>query len=70
MKVIVELTSDLLHYDHVRFVSYNPEDDTSVVRCQPHTGRTHQLRLHLQLIGNPIANDPCYGGELKCSFEV
>ncbi|CAH0479792.1 unnamed protein product [Peronospora belbahrii] len=28
------------------------------------TGRTHQIRLHLQLIGFPIANDPCYGGEL------
>ena len=27
-------------------------------------GRTHQLRLHLQLLGSPIANDPCYGGEL------
>jgi len=34
------------------------------VECYPHTGRTHQLRLHLQLIGTPIANDPCYGGEL------
>ncbi len=28
------------------------------------TGRTHQIRLHLQLIGLPIANDPCYGGIL------
>ena len=28
------------------------------------TGRTHQIRLHLQLIGFPIANDPCYGGEM------
>jgi 23S rRNA-/tRNA-specific pseudouridylate synthase len=26
------------------------------------TGRTHQIRLHLQLIGFPIANDPNYGG--------
>ncbi|CAI5732939.1 unnamed protein product [Peronospora destructor] len=37
---------------------------TSLVKCQPITGRTHQIRLHLQLIGFPIANDPCYGGEL------
>ena len=21
-------------------------------------------RLHLQFLGNPIANDPCYGGQL------
>jgi tRNA pseudouridine synthase 9 len=44
---------------------------TSLVRCKPITGRTHQIRLHLQLIGFPIANDPCYGGKLHYgeSFE-
>jgi 23S rRNA-/tRNA-specific pseudouridylate synthase len=47
-----------------RSLSYDPVTDTSLVECRPYTGRTHQLRLHLQLIGNPIANDPCYGGEL------
>lgn len=34
------------------------------MECRPYTGRTHQLRLHLQLLGYPIANDPCYGGVL------
>lgn len=34
----------------------------SVVLCQPLTGRTHQIRVHLQWLGYPIANDPCYGG--------
>ncbi len=32
----------------------------SVVRCLPLTGRTHQLRVHLQYLGHPIANDPIY----------
>lgn len=27
-------------------------------------GRTHQLRLHLQHLGHPIANDPNYGGDI------
>ncbi|GMF14975.1 unnamed protein product [Phytophthora lilii] len=40
------------------------DKSTSVMKCKPVTGRTHQIRLHLQLIGFPIANDPCYGGEL------
>eukprot|EP01083_Nonionella_stella_P278899 948543_1 len=45
-----------------RRLSYN--GDTSVVECKPLTGRTHQIRVHLRHIGFPIANDPCYGGEL------
>jgi tRNA pseudouridine synthase 9 len=40
------------------FVSYN--GTTSVVRCEPKTGRTHQIRVHLQHLGYPIANDPIY----------
>ncbi|XP_076604791.1 pseudouridylate synthase RPUSD2 [Chaetodon auriga] len=34
---------------------------TSVVRCLPVTGRTHQIRVHLQFLGFPILNDPIYG---------
>jgi hypothetical protein len=34
---------------------------TSIVLCKPHTGRTHQIRLHLKGLGFPIANDPNYG---------
>ncbi|CAN9502113.1 unnamed protein product [Ophioblennius macclurei] len=34
---------------------------TSVVRCLPVTGRTHQIRVHLQYLGYPILNDPIYG---------
>ncbi|TPX72707.1 hypothetical protein SpCBS45565_g00011 [Spizellomyces sp. 'palustris'] len=33
---------------------------TSVVECKPLTGRTHQIRVHLQYLGYPIANDPIY----------
>ncbi|CEP61238.1 uncharacterized protein LALA0_S02e09846g [Lachancea lanzarotensis] len=39
-------------------VSY--DGHTSLVKCQPHTGRTHQIRVHLQYLGHPIANDPLY----------
>lgn len=33
------------------------------VECRPLTGRTHQLRVHLQYSGLPILNDPFYGDE-------
>ncbi len=36
------------------------EGDLAVYRLTPHTGRTHQLRLHLHGLGIPIVNDPLY----------
>uniref|UniRef100_A0A8C5PCZ8 Pseudouridylate synthase RPUSD2 n=1 Tax=Leptobrachium leishanense TaxID=445787 RepID=A0A8C5PCZ8_9ANUR len=33
---------------------------SSVVKCFPYTGRTHQIRVHLQYLGHPIVNDPIY----------
>ncbi|XP_076983574.1 pseudouridylate synthase RPUSD2 [Tamandua tetradactyla] len=33
---------------------------SSVVQCRPLTGRTHQIRVHLQFLGHPIINDPIY----------
>jgi 23S rRNA pseudouridine1911/1915/1917 synthase len=34
----------------------------SFVELTPHTGRTHQLRVHLKYINHPIVSDPIYGG--------
>ncbi|NXX79985.1 RUSD2 protein, partial [Urocolius indicus] len=42
-------------------LSYNGR--SSVVRCLPRTGRTHQIRVHLQYLGHPIVNDPIYNTE-------
>lgn len=36
----------------------------SLVRLQLETGRTHQIRVHMQAIGHPVAGDFLYGGEL------
>lgn len=41
-----------------RRISFDGE--TSIVECRPFTGRTHQIRVHLQYMGYPIANDPVY----------
>jgi 23S rRNA pseudouridine1911/1915/1917 synthase len=34
----------------------------SLLRIAIHTGRTHQIRVHLQAIGHPIVGDSLYGG--------
>lgn len=35
------------------------------VQCRPHTGRPHQIRVHLATAGTPILNDPLYGNETR-----
>jgi len=36
---------------------------TAWVELQPQTGRTHQLRVHMEAIGHPIVGDGKYGGQ-------
>ncbi|HJG50047.1 MAG TPA: RluA family pseudouridine synthase [Limosilactobacillus ingluviei] len=36
----------------------------SLVRLRLHSGRTHQIRVHLSWLGNPLVGDHLYGGEL------
>lgn len=44
---------------------YREEDlgQGTLLRAELDTGRTHQIRVHLQAIGHPIAGDPKYGDE-------
>ncbi|KIY73835.1 pseudouridine synthase [Cylindrobasidium torrendii FP15055 ss-10] len=41
-------------------IRYDAHTNSSVVHCKPVTGRSHQIRVHLQYMGYPIANDPVY----------
>jgi hypothetical protein len=45
-----------------RCVSRSEKAGFSIVECSPLTGRTHQIRVHLQYLGYSIANDTQYGG--------
>lgn len=41
----------------------------SVVRCQLRTGRTHQIRVHMEYLGYPLVGDPKYS-PMKVPFAI
>lgn len=36
-------------------------DGAALIECRLETGRTHQVRVHMSSIGNPLLGDPVYG---------
>ncbi|MBN2262339.1 MAG: RluA family pseudouridine synthase [Prolixibacteraceae bacterium] len=46
------------HYKLIEDLGY-----VSMVECRLETGRTHQIRVHMQHIGHPLFNDSTYGGD-------
>lgn len=45
-------------------------EQTTLLRLYPHTGRTHQLRVHCQALGHPIVGDITYGPKTKITTSL
>ncbi|XP_021715830.1 RNA pseudouridine synthase 5-like isoform X2 [Chenopodium quinoa] len=52
----------------VRVLERDLEKDQSLVQVEIQSGRPHQIRIHLSLIGYPLLDDPLYvaGGQPEC----
>ena len=48
----------ITHYKVIERFGY-----TTLVECKLETGRTHQIRVHMDYLGHPLFNDDRYGGD-------
>jgi 23S rRNA pseudouridine1911/1915/1917 synthase len=44
--------------------------EVSLLEVRPHTGRTHQIRVHLAAAGHPVLGDPVYGRDRKLAARL
>ncbi|MFT3868265.1 MAG: RluA family pseudouridine synthase [Nibricoccus sp.] len=50
---------------HTSFRELERFHDVVLIEAKPHTGRTHQIRVHLTECGHPILGDELYGGPVS-----
>ncbi|RYY80118.1 MAG: RluA family pseudouridine synthase [Comamonadaceae bacterium] len=60
---VVDLATDAGKTARTSFELVDGNDTGCLVRASLHTGRTHQIRVHMAHIGHPLVGDGLYGGE-------
>jgi 23S rRNA pseudouridine1911/1915/1917 synthase len=51
-----------------RVSAFRSRDRISLVECTLHSGRTHQIRVHLHHLGHPVLGDKLYGGKRASDY--
>jgi 23S rRNA pseudouridine1911/1915/1917 synthase len=65
-KVFISVEGKASHTDFTP-LEYDETLDATLIACYPHTGRTHQIRVHLFHVKHPILGDPIYGTTFKAA---
>ena len=65
-KVFIDDEGKASHTDFIP-LEYDEALDATLVACYPHTGRTHQIRIHLFHVKHPILGDPIYGATYEAA---
>ena len=76
-----KMAVDLMHGKEAEtyFMVIERFKESTLVECSLKTGRTHQIRVHMNYIGHPVIGDPVYGkgnrviyddGQLLFAYEI
>lgn len=65
MAVVKDGKEAVTHYKTVQRFVIGELPLITLIECKLESGRTHQIRVHMQHIGYPLVGDPLYGGQKR-----
>jgi 23S rRNA pseudouridine1911/1915/1917 synthase len=68
-RVLHSIETDSPREARTHFELLEPLRHEALLRVSLETGRTHQIRVHMQAIGHPVLGDRAYGGPMRFGLE-